>query len=153
MLRPPHRSISYSCFLQINIFKGGSRDPAKDSWIGWFLVDLSELLSGTRLKGSFGLTPVSAYLAPPPFSPAGAQVGTAIYIGKVQAEFKPAPALEEAGVGSRILTVSGCDLQSVPPRWKLPAAEHDVDEAPPASGSSADPHSLAALCDDHDENP
>ena len=83
--------------LQVNVFKGGSRDTTKDSWVGWFTVDLAELLGGARLKGGFGLTPPSEFLAKPPYTPAGAVPSASAYKGKVQAEFRPSAALEEAG--------------------------------------------------------
>jgi tetratricopeptide (TPR) repeat protein len=116
-------------------------------------IDLADLLHGTRLKGGFNITPPSQFLTPPPYSPHGAQMSSNAYRGTLQLEVRPNPVLEEAGVGARFLTVSGCEIKEIPSRWKLPREEFDVDEPSPDAGKSTDYLALPGLCDDVDENP
>lgn len=91
--------------------------------------------------------------------PPGVTNHSSSYTGRLTCDIRADSALEEATLGGRVLTIPKCTLTNLPRRWKLPAAEHDIDDADFAAAGGApseqqlDSASLAALADDPVENP
>lgn len=141
--------------LLLVAYRGGNRDT-RDQVIGWHAVELAPLINGDKVKGTFDLRP------PASLPPGVLHVATAspvAYTGAVTVEVRADTMIEEACLGSRIVTIPALSIAHVPRRWRLPAAEAE-DESPEdaaagsadAAPSSHDAAALTALCNDADEN-
>lgn len=128
-------------FPQVLIHRGGARDPATDPVIGKATVDLTPLLQGDKVEGTYGITSEH--------EGEGEDVPAGDYEGTLDLEVTADQALADRRRGGRFLRLSSARFSPVPPSWWLPEDEERprvVDAAAEAELPASAHEERANLC-------